>query len=87
MYAQVGNLNPYALDYPVCTEDSATQRGKSKFGRAQRTWFLNQQLEALYYGKSAIDGYSKEPLGLTNEEAQSRLKAVRKSLKLEPVEG
>jgi len=32
----VGNLNPYALDYPVCTTDSV-----SKKGRAQRTWLLN----------------------------------------------
>lgn len=32
----VGNLNPYALDYPVCTTSS-----KSKAGRSQRTWLLN----------------------------------------------
>lgn len=35
----VGDLNPYALDYPVCTLDSA-----NKAGRAQRLWFLNHQL-------------------------------------------
>ena len=35
----VGNLNPYALDYPVCTTDSPARRG-----RAQRTWLLNQML-------------------------------------------
>jgi len=35
----VGNLNPYALDYPVCVADSP-----AKHGRAQRTWLLNQML-------------------------------------------
>lgn len=39
----VGNLNPYALDYPVCTEDNT---GFQKKGRAQRTWFLNSLLRA-----------------------------------------
>ena len=39
MNSIVGNLNPYALDYPVCTTDSAARRG-----RAQRTWLLNQML-------------------------------------------
>jgi hypothetical protein len=37
----VGDLNPYALDYPVCTSDSPAKRG-----RAQRLWFLNNQLSA-----------------------------------------
>lgn len=53
LYLQIGNLNPYgtsalrmvsyrfaesflAIDYPVCTEDSPR-----RYGRAQRTWFLN----------------------------------------------
>lgn len=35
----IGNLNPYALDYPVCTSDSQT-------GYAQRLWQLNHQLKA-----------------------------------------
>jgi carboxypeptidase C (cathepsin A) len=39
MNAAVGNLNPYALDYPVCTTDSAARKG-----RAQRTWMMNQML-------------------------------------------
>jgi len=37
----VGNLNPYALDYPVCL---SSDRG-AKSGRAQRLWF-KQQIEA-----------------------------------------
>jgi len=32
----VGDLNSYALDYPVCTSDSVAKKG-----RAQRLWFLN----------------------------------------------
>lgn len=37
----VGNLNPYALDYPVCTADS-----KMRGGYAQRLFQLNHQLKA-----------------------------------------
>jgi carboxypeptidase C (cathepsin A) len=37
-------INPYAVDYPVCTEDS----GKRAFGRGQRTWLLNN----LFHDKS-----------------------------------
>ena len=39
MNNDVGNLNAYALDYPVCTTSSPARRG-----RAQRTWLLNQML-------------------------------------------
>jgi carboxypeptidase C (cathepsin A) len=49
MYAEVGNLNPYALDYPVCLEDSPR-----KAGRAQRTWFLNHQLAAMHAEYSGV---------------------------------
>jgi carboxypeptidase C (cathepsin A) len=35
----VGDLNPYALDYPVCTDGS-------KGSHAQRLWQLNHQLKA-----------------------------------------
>lgn len=37
-----GNLNPYALDYPVCTAESP-----SRFAYAQRLFQLNNQLKAL----------------------------------------
>lgn len=43
MYLQIGGLNPYAIDYPVCTEDSP-RRG----GRAQRHWML----ENIFYNAS-----------------------------------
>ena len=33
---QVGDLNPYALDYPICLTDSP-----AKYGRSQRTWLYN----------------------------------------------
>lgn len=39
MNLEVGNLNPYALDYPVCVADSLSSKG-----RAQRTWLLNHML-------------------------------------------
>ena len=71
MYREVGNLNPYALDYPVCTEDSSTKRGLAKHGRTQRTWLLNHLLAGLTEGK----GESESIAG------------IRKALKLEPVEG
>jgi carboxypeptidase C (cathepsin A) len=46
MNKQVGNLNPYALDYPVCTADNVARKG-----RAQRTWLLNQ----IMYDRSKED--------------------------------
>jgi len=39
MYFGVGNINPYAIDYPVCLEDS-----HSKKGRSQRHAFLTHLL-------------------------------------------
>lgn len=36
-YRQVGSLNPYALDYPICLEDNMF----AKYGRAQRLAFFN----------------------------------------------
>ena len=36
MYVQIGGLNPYAIDYPVCTEDTPR-----KYGRSQRHWLMN----------------------------------------------
>ncbi|CAM9525399.1 unnamed protein product [Ectocarpus fasciculatus] len=36
MYLGVGNVNPYAIDYPVCLEDSGPLKG----GRAQRHAFM-----------------------------------------------
>ena len=73
MYRDVGNLNPYALDYPVCTEDSTTKGGRplAKHGRTQRTWLMNHMLAGLTAG----------------EKESETVTAIRKQLKLEPVEG
>jgi carboxypeptidase C (cathepsin A) len=71
MYRDVGNLNPYALDYPVCTEDASTQRGLSKFGRTQRAWLLNHVLASM-----SENGKESETVA-----------AIRKQIKLEPVSG
>ena len=69
MYREVGNLNPYALDYPVCTEDSAKGRSLAKHGRSQRTWLMNFILGGLSEG-------GKETETMT---------AIRKQLQLETV--
>lgn len=37
MNKEIGNLNPYALDYPVCL----TGRRELKAGRAQRAWLMH----------------------------------------------
>jgi carboxypeptidase C (cathepsin A) len=72
MYFEVGNLNPYALDYPVCTETAAKGgRPLAKHGRTQRTWLLNHLLGGMSEGA---------------KESETVL-AIRKQLKLEPVEG
>lgn len=55
---QVGDLNAYALDYPICTADS-----KAAKGRAQRTWL-----------KNFLNGHHSEEarqlLGVTSDEYQ-----------------
>jgi len=71
MYFAVGDLNPYALDYPVCTEDSPRAR-KAKGGRSQRTWLMNHLLDGL-----ATQLAEHSPV----------IADIRKSLKLEPVAG
>jgi carboxypeptidase C (cathepsin A) len=40
MERNIGNLNVYALDYPVCVDES----NPARFGRAQRWWFLYHSL-------------------------------------------
>jgi len=55
MDEQVGNLNPYALDYPVCLTNSL-----AKAGRAQRLWLLNHILpkhRKLAINLTATDDY------------------------------
>jgi len=56
---QVGDLNPYALDYPICTTDSVLKKG-----RAQRLWFLNHVLEG--QGISAAD---RKKMGVSGTES------------------
>lgn len=46
----VGNLNSYALDYPVCTTGSSEHR----MGQAQRLWQLNHQLKAFGIETSSV---------------------------------
>jgi len=53
----IGNLNPYALDYPVCTDDS---KSLSRPGRAQRNWMLN-------YLHAESSPRLRELLGLSRE--------------------
>jgi carboxypeptidase C (cathepsin A) len=52
---EVGDLNPYALDYPVCTEGS-----KRSVGRMQRTWFYEHLL-----GKSEMSMKIRESIGMS----------------------
>jgi carboxypeptidase C (cathepsin A) len=78
IYKAVGDLNPYALDYPVCTEDSSTNKGLAhKYGRSQRVWFMNHMLNVL-----TADENGK----LSDARAQT-LSSLQKALGLEPVDG
>lgn len=52
----IGNLNSYALDYPVCTTSSA-----SKKGRAQRYWFLK------HMHAESVDVNGRKLMGLEDE--------------------
>jgi len=56
METEIGNVNPYALDYPVCLDSKAAP------GRMQRAWFMRhtlpkERLEAMGLGST----YSYEP--------------------------
>ena len=79
MYEQIGELNPYALDYDVCLEDDSTNAGRArKYGRSQRTWMMNHALPALF---SKLEG--GEPHNeILSEESQARMNAIRKHIGL-----
>jgi carboxypeptidase C (cathepsin A) len=79
MYRSIGDLNPYALDYPVCSEskDSNGLSGDGssfgrKYGRSQRAWLINYMMESL----GELHGFS-----------ESGLKALKTTVGLEPVNG
>lgn len=72
MYRQIDDLNPYALDYPVCLDD---ERKSAKHGRGQRTWLMN----------FVLDGY--RGLQGAAEANSSTVTGIRNSLGLEPVGG
>jgi len=55
LLTDIGNINPYALDYPVCLTSSL-----SRFGRAQRMWLFHHQLD----GRGVGDADKKRLFGL-----------------------
>jgi carboxypeptidase C (cathepsin A) len=78
MYGEIGNLNPYALDFPVCTTGSPAQ----KRGRAQRHWLLNHMhADASPEMKKALGlGSAYEPCADDYTEAYLNLPEVRKAI-------
>ena len=47
MFQQIGNLNPYALDYNVCIEDTTSNKaGKINKGKAQRFKMMHSLMAA-----------------------------------------
>lgn len=79
MYAEVGNLNPYALDYPVCVEDGSNAGRARKYGRSQRTWLMNFALPTLFTELLKTDERNPR-LSATSE---LRLAEIRKSIGLQ----
>ena len=78
MYGEIGNLNPYALDFPVCTTGSPAQ----KRGRAQRHWLLNHMhADASPEMKKALGlGSAYEPCADDYTETYLNLPEVRKAI-------
>ena len=78
MYRAIGDLNPYALDYPVCTESSANglvgdgREFGRKYGRGQRAWLINFMLESF----KDLHGFSDHGV-----------KTLKSFVGLEPVDG
>ena len=78
MYREIGDLNPYALDYPVCTEDSSTAKGRAlKYGRAQRTWLLNHVLPSMF--TQAVDAKGNYKL---SDEHKAQISLIKQTLGL-----
>lgn len=73
MYREIGDLNPYALDYPVCTDDS---RRAAKYGRNQRAALMRHELDAM----ALAAGYN-------SSDFSDALGAIKSAIKLEPVDG
>ena len=83
MYVENRGLNPYALDYPVCTEDGKSNAGKAKKnGRAQRTWLMNHILPSLFTVEAGADGKY-----LLSAEHNEKLNQIKKTIGLQPVDG
>lgn len=70
MYHQVGNLNPYALDYPVCTD---TSRQAAKYGRNQRATLIAHELDTLAFAHGSNASFSPGTLA-----------SIKSAIKLEP---
>lgn len=69
----VGDLNSYALDYPICTADSTTKRGM-----AQRLWQLNHQLKAMNIDPKSLGVKSTDQYEPCEDDyAQSYLNQVK----------
>lgn len=84
MYREIGDLNPYAVDYPVCTEDASTNAGKArKYGRSQRTWMLNYMLPTLFTNLLTSDNGKNTEL---SAESLERLSKVKQSIGLQPID-
>ena len=82
MYRAVGNLNPYALDYPVCLEEDTISGRARKNGRSQRNALMNYMLPGIFSDESDyVDG--KFHLSTSSQNAISD---IRKSIGLEPSE-
>jgi carboxypeptidase C (cathepsin A) len=88
IYIGVGNINPYAIDYPVCTEESA--RVKSS-GRNQRYALLDnilssaghsKELRATMLGLDSGDEY--QPCEDNYAETYMNLPEVQKALHVNP---
>lgn len=84
MYREIGDLNPYAVDYPVCTEDASTNAGKArKYGRGQRTWMLNYMLPTLFHNLLTSDNGKETTLSADSE---ARLAEIKSAVGLQPIE-
>lgn len=80
MYRAVGNLNPYALDYPVCLQDDSPAGRAKKYGRSQRNVLMNFILPGIF---SSLNDDNNNDL---RAESLNSLIDIRRSIGLEPNE-
>jgi len=83
-FMEIGDLNHYALDYPVCLWDAQLNTFPiAKHGRAQRHWFMNHILDSIIAARAEEEDKDSDCM---SSEGSKSVELIRQALKLGPVD-